>query len=160
MCSISEKVFIVTAFDSFVLSCFGTIFACRARPYLLTPVRASIHRVVVDIIVPLLHAGDTDLSSSSVTVIINWYFRDDHPWCRTVTRLLLSLGLPLALLLRFCLLSRFLSLLLKCQYLLFVLLEADEVKVQILHTVFFKKVLPYKTIQVDASLSQRVVLIQ
>ena len=126
----------------------------------MTKVRTSTHRIVVDIIVLLLHAGDTSLSSSNVTVIIYGYFRDDHPWCWTVTWGLLSLGLPLALLFRFSLLSRFLFLLLESQNLLFVLLEADEVKVQILHTVFFEKVLPYKTIQVDASLCQRVVLIQ
>ena len=142
VCSISEKVLVVTAFYSFVLSCFGAIFACWARTYLLTPVRASAHRIVLALY-SLLHAGDTNLSSSSVTVIINGYFRDDHPWCRAVTRRLLSLDLPLTLILRFSLLSRFLSLLLKSQDLLFVLLEADEVKVQILHTVFFEEVLPY-----------------
>ena len=124
---LSEKVFVVAALYSFVLSCFRLGALARRT----VPVICSVASVI-NLAIPSSN-GSIGCRRDTALSVIDWNLRDYH-----AGHIPLSTGLsgrfasiPLRLRLR----SGFLPLLLVGQDLFFVLLEADEVKMQVFHSV-------------------------
>ena len=154
---LSEKVLVVAALYCFVLGCFRLALARRTVPVIC---RVA---AVVNLVVPVLRGtsstnGSVGCGCDTASGVIDWNLRDYHAGHIALPTRLSGrfASVPLGL----CLRSSLLPTLLVGQDLLFVLLEADEVEMQILHAVFLKQVLSDEAVQINSSLRQRVVLIQ
>ena len=135
---LSEKVLVVAALYCFVLRCFCLSALARRT----VPVICSVASVV-NLVIPRSY-GSIGCRRDTALCIVDWNLRDYHAGHISLSTRLSCRFASIAL--RLCLRSCLLPLLLVCENLFFVLLEADEVEMQVFHSVFLKQVLPNKTV--------------
>ena len=135
----SHELFVVTAFNGLVLRCFRLNLTagalCSGTEHL---------------------PGRNLVRFLDLATISDWHFWNDNAWPidRLATRAITVVAGRLSSF------ASFLPFPLMGQYLLFMLLEADEVEMQIFNAVFFKQVLSDEAIQVYSSLCKRIILVK